>query len=59
MRNTIGIGLGIAALVCALLLIQQSAANHTLTAPTAATVVPLDMMKNPGKHLPTESWPAF
>jgi len=60
MRNIIGIGLGIAVLLGALLLIQQSAAHYgTIGAPTAATMAPLDMMKDPGKHLPAESWPAF
>jgi len=61
MRNKIiGIGLGIAALLCALLLIQQSAAHHAATgAPSAATLAPLDMMKDTGKPLPLENWPAY
>ena len=61
MRNKIiGIGLGVAALLCALLLIQQSAAHSGATgAPSAATLAPLEMMKDPGKHLPPENWPAY
>jgi hypothetical protein len=59
MRKIIGIGLAIAAVLCVLLLIQQSAAHHTATgAPAAATLAPFEMMKEPGKHLPVESWPA-
>ena len=60
MRKIIGIGVAIAALLCALLLIQQSAAHHrAIGAPTAASLSPLDFMKDAGKHLPSESWPAF
>jgi len=58
MRNVISIGLGIAALLCALLLIQQSAAKHDPGQPSSASLSPLEMMKQPGKPLPLETWPA-